>query len=179
MKVSREKMAENREAILKAAGQLFREKGFDAVGVAEVMSAAGFTHGGFYGHFKSKDDLIAQTFAYLLRLPNPDFDFRSFADRYLSANHRDNPATGCPTAALAAMIPQQAPETRKTMTAALRGHIDIFSAKLEGKRLAARRRAAIGTWSAMVGAMILSRAVDDPELADDILKETRTWIAAK
>ena len=107
MKVSREQMAENREAILKAAGQLFRARGFDSVGVAEVMNAAGFTHGGFYGHFSSKDDLIAETLAYLLRTAGRDLDFKSFVDQYLSPRHRDNAASGCPTAALAADARQQ------------------------------------------------------------------------
>jgi TetR/AcrR family transcriptional repressor of nem operon len=67
MRVTREQMAENRRKILESAGKLFRAKGFDAVTVAEVMQAAGLTHGGFYGHFKSKDDLIAETLAEALR----------------------------------------------------------------------------------------------------------------
>lgn len=179
MKVSREQMAENREAILTAAGRLFREKGFDAVGVAEVMSAAGFTHGGFYGHFRSKDDLIAQTLAHLLETASRDFDFKPWVDRYLSAEHRDNAATGCPTAALAAATRQQSDETRGALTQAMHGHFDRLSDKVDGARAPARRRAAIGSWSAMVGALILARAVDDPELADEILAETRAWIRAK
>lgn len=179
MKVSREQMAENREAILVAAGKLFREKGFDAVGVAEVMNAAGFTHGGFYGHFSSKDDLIAQTVAHLLEKAGRDFEFKPWVDRYLSADHRENAATGCPTAALAAATRQQSPEARSAMTEAMRGHFDKLSQKVDGKRAAARRRAAIGSWSAMVGALIIARAVDDPALADEILDETRAWITAR
>ena len=66
MKVSREQMAENRRRILDVASRLFREKGFDAVSVSEVMKAAGLTHGGFYGHFSSKDDLVAETVGYVL-----------------------------------------------------------------------------------------------------------------
>ena len=66
MKVTREQVVENRRKILEAAGRLFREKGFEAVSVAEVMNAAGLTHGGFYGHFQSKDDLIAQTLEHVL-----------------------------------------------------------------------------------------------------------------
>lgn len=178
MKVSREQKAENRDAILKAAGELFRVKGFEAVGVAEVMSAAGLTHGGFYGHFKSKDDLIAQTLAYMLAKSNPDFEFKSFVDRYLSPNHRDNVAKGCPTAALAAATRQQSTATRKALTTAMSGHFDNLSRKVGGKRAAERRRAAIGSWSAMLGALILARAVNDPDLADEILNETRLWIAS-
>lgn len=178
MKVSREQKAENRDAILKAAGELFRVKGFEAVGVAEVMSAAGLTHGGFYGHFKSKDDLIAQTLAYLLAKSNPDFEFKSFVDRYLSADHRDNVARGCPTAALAASTRQQSAATRKALTTAMSGHFDNLSSKVGGKRASERRRTAIGSWSAMLGAVILARAVNDPDLADEILNETRLWIAS-
>ncbi|MEQ1609971.1 MAG: helix-turn-helix domain-containing protein [Hyphomonadaceae bacterium] len=179
MKVSREQMAENREAILKAAGRLFRARGFESVGVAEVMNAAGFTHGGFYGHFKSKDDLIAETLAYLLRTAGRDLDFKSFVDQYLSPRHRDNAASGCPTAALAADTRQQPAATREALTSAMRRHFDGLSKAVGGKRAADRRRAAIGSWSAMLGAVILARAVDDPDLSDEILKETRAWIDAK
>lgn len=179
MKVSREQMAENREAILKAAGQLFRAKGFDAVGVAEVMNAAGFTHGGFYGHFSSKDDLIAETLAYLWRSAGRDLDFKAYIETYLSSRHRDNPASGCPMAALAASTRQQSAPAREALTSALRRHLDSLGRAFGGRRATERRRAAIGSWSAMVGAIILARAVDDPELSDDILKETRAWIAAK
>jgi TetR/AcrR family transcriptional repressor of nem operon len=179
MKVSREQVAENREAILRAAGRLFRDRGFEAVGVAEIMSAAGLTHGGFYGHFKSKDDLIAQTLSHLLEKAKRDVDFATFVETYLSADHRDKAATGCPTAALAAAIPKQSQSARAAMTQAQSAVIERLSKKVEGRGAAARRRAAIGSWSTMVGAMILSRSVDDPELADEILEEARAWISAK
>lgn len=178
MKVSREQVAENREAILKAAGRLFRQRGFEAVSVAEITKAAGLTHGAFYGHFNSKDDLIAQTLGYLLERANRETDFRSFATRYLSADHRDNPATGCPTAALAASTRQQTEAAREAMTSAQRSFIEMLSKKVDGKSAAARRRAAIAKWSAMVGAITVSRAIDDPELADEILDQTRAWIMA-
>ena len=84
MKVSREQMAENRRRILDAAGRLFREKGFDSVSVAEVMKAAGLTHGGFYGHFASKDDLVAQTLAHVLAPSTGGGDLRAYLDAYLS-----------------------------------------------------------------------------------------------
>ena len=179
MKVSREKVAENHEAILEAAGLLFREKGFDSVGVAEVMNAAGLTHGGFYGHFKSKDDLIAQTMTYLLEQASSDVDFDVLVDRYLSPAHRDNPATGCPTAALAAATRRQSKSAREAMTTGQRGFIEALSKKADGNSAAARRRTAIATWSAMVGAITLARAVEDRKLAAEILRETRAWIAAK
>src|SRR3954453_19093755 len=88
MKVSREQMAQNRRRILDAASRLFRAKGFDAVSVAEVMKAAGLTHGGFYGHFASKDDLVAQTLGHVLaKDPGGGGDLRAYLDAYLSPMH--------------------------------------------------------------------------------------------
>ena len=102
MKVSREQVLENKRTILEAAGRLFRERGFESVTVADVMKSAGLTHGGFYGYFKSKDDLIAQALAEVLgRAATPPPELAVYAERYLSAAHRSNVAGGCPVAALA------------------------------------------------------------------------------
>lgn len=177
MKVSRAQVAENRSRILEAAGRLFRERGFDDVSVAEVMKAAGLTHGGFYGYFKSKDDLIAHALVNALGSGStPTADFSAYAAAYLSPKHRDDVACGCPTAALASETARQTPEVRAAMTAGLRSQIERLSEGAAGEDAAARRRAAIGAWSAMVGAVILSRMSDDPELAREILEETRAWI---
>jgi TetR/AcrR family transcriptional regulator, transcriptional repressor for nem operon len=179
MKVSREQMAENRRRILDEASRLFRAKRFDAVGVAEVMKAAGLTHGGFYGHFTSKDDLIAQTLAHVLAASaGGGGDFRAYIDAYLSRGHRDDAAGGCPTAGLAADIRHQTPAARSAMTEGFRSQIDRISAALREVDPADRRRAAIGSWAAMVGAVILARATDDPTLSDEILEQTRAWIDA-
>ena len=168
MKVSREQMAENRRRILDVASRLFRDKGFDAVSVAEVMNAAGLTHGGFYGHFSSKDDLIAQTLAHVLAADaGGGGDLRAYVDAYLSPRHRDNAAGGCPTAGLAADIRHQTPAARSAMTEGLRSQIDRIGKALPELDAADRRRAAIGSWAAMVGAVILARAIDDPALSDE------------
>ncbi len=177
MKVSREQMAQNRGRILDVASRLFREKGFDAVSVAEVMKAAGLTHGGFYGHFSSKDDLVAQTITCALAGDRGrGSDLRSYMDSYLSPRHRDDAADGCPTAGLAGDIRHQTAEARLAMTKGLRSQIDRISQALPAMSATDRRRAAIGSWAAMVGAMILARATDDPELSDEILAQTRAWI---
>ena len=177
MKVSREQMAENRSRILDVAGRLFRDRGFDAVSVAEVMKAAGFTHGGFYGHFSSKDDLIAQTLAHVLAAdPSGGGDFRAYVNSYLAPRHRDNCAGGCPTASLAAAIRHQTPAARSAMTEGLRSQIDHIGETLPEFDAADARRAAIGSWAAMVGAVILARAIDDPALSDEVLEQTRAWI---
>jgi TetR/AcrR family transcriptional repressor of nem operon len=179
MKVSREQMAENRRRILDVASRLFRDKGFDAVSVAEVMKAAGLTHGGFYGHFSSKDDLIAQTLAHVLAADSGGGgDFRAFVDAYLSPRHRDNAAGGCPTAGLAADIRHQTPAARSALTEGLRSQIDCISKALPEFDAADRRRVAIGSWAAMVGAVILARAIDDPTLSDEVLEQTRSWVDA-
>ncbi len=177
MKVSRERVAENREKILLAAGRLFRERGFEPVTVAEVMKAAGLTHGGFYGYFDSKEELIAAALADALARTTPKIDSLSaYAAFYLSPELRDDCANGCPTAALAAETIRQAPEARAVMTSAIRSQIARLSEKSPAKSPAKRRREAIAAWSAMVGAMVLARVSDDRELSDEILAETREWI---
>ena len=177
MKVSREKMAENRRRILDVASLLFKDKGFDAVSVAEVMKAAGLTHGGFYGHFSSKDDLVAQTLAHALAADS--FEAGTFSDffrSYLAPRHRDNSGRGCPTAGLAAAIRHQTPAATAAMTEGLRAQIARIQQALPDQGATDKRRAAIGSWAAMVGAIILARAVDDPELSNEVLDQTRAWI---
>ena len=177
MKVSREQMAENRRRILDVASRLFKDKGFDAVSVAEIMKAAGLTHGGFYGHFTSKDDLVAQTLAQALSSDSVgDGEFNSFVRSYLAPRHRDNPGNGCPTAGLAAAIRHQTPAAKAVMTEGLRSQIARIERALPEQGAAEKRRAAIGSWAAMVGAIILARAVDDTELSDEVLEQTRIWI---
>lgn len=177
MKVSREQMANNRRKILNAAGRLFREKGFGAVSVAEVMNATGLTHGGFYGHFSSKDDLIAETLADLFAGGSGgEFNLRQYMDEYLSPLHRDNAGAGCPTAALAAETLRQGPAARAALTAGLRAHIVRMSKAVPGPDATQNRRVAIGSWAAMVGATILARVSDDPAFSNEVLKETRAWI---
>lgn len=179
MKVSREQMAENRIRILETAGRLFRERGFDAVTVSEVMKAAGLTHGGFYGHFDSKDDLIAQAVAHSLTPSGAATgDLGAWMDAYLSPFHRDRAATGCPSAGIAGLLPHQSPAARSAMTEGLRGQIDRLTDSFGTPDGGDARTAAFGSWSAMVGAMILARAIDDPELSDEVLHRTRAWIEA-
>ncbi|GAB2176342.1 TetR/AcrR family transcriptional regulator [Dongia sp. agr-C8] len=179
MRVTREQMAEHRRKILESAGKLFRAKGFEAVTVAEVMQAAGLTHGGFYGHFKSKDDLIAATLTQALKPPGESTtDLAGFTKRYLSPRHRDDLAGGCSTAGLAAETIRQAPAVRRAMTAGLSETIERMSRQAAGETAAERRRHAIGQWAAMVGAMVLARSSDDLKLSDEILRETQAWLAA-
>lgn len=180
MKVSREQMAENRIRILDVASRLFREKGFDAVTVSEVMKAAGLTHGGFYGHFTSKDDLVAQALVNTFSASADDTrDISTYLDQYLTPRHRDNPGNGCPIASLSGESRHQGTAARTAITEGLQMQIARMSQTEDGETLPEQRRAVIGSWAAMVGAMILSRAIVDPTLSDEVLRETRAWIKAE
>jgi TetR/AcrR family transcriptional regulator, transcriptional repressor for nem operon len=176
MKVSREQVVENRRRILDAAAQLFRERGFDNVTVAEVMSAAGLTHGGFYGHFDSKEALInaamghEQTDRRARMLPE---NVARYADGYLSSEHRDNIGVSCPFSSLGTEAARVSPEVRYTLTESLRKQIEALSAAAEGATPQERRRNAIAAVSTMVGAMVLARIASDDPLSDEILAAAR------
>jgi TetR/AcrR family transcriptional regulator, transcriptional repressor for nem operon len=181
MRVSNEQVMENRRTILDAAGRLFRERGFEAVTVAEIMKAAGLTHGGFYGYFESKDELIAEALADALTRTRTGRlgDLAKYRAEYLSRRHRDDRAHGCPTAALAAETIHHAGGARAVMTAGIKQQIERFSRVAPGENAAQKRRTAIGSWAAMVGAMILARASDDPALSDELLEQTGAWLEAQ
>lgn len=179
MKVTREQAAANRRNILDAAAALFRERGFEAVTVAEVMRAAGLTHGGFYGHFRSKDDLIAQAMDHVLGQTRVDGSLADYARTYLSPTHRDHPALGCAVSALGAEAGRQTAETRAVMTENLARQIARLSETAPGVDAAERRRAATGAWATLVGAIILARGVDDPDLSDRVLSDTLAWLDGK
>ncbi len=182
MKISREQVTANRRRILEAAIRLFRERGFEGVTVAEVMGAAGLTHGAFYGYFTSKQDLIAQSLAHVLA-PRPgeaaDLDVMKFAASYLTPAHRDNRGGGCAFSALGTEAVRSSDEARQVMTASVRDRIEVFSRSAQGRTSTERRQAATGSWAAMIGALMLARLVDDEQLSDQILTDTRRWLGAK
>jgi TetR/AcrR family transcriptional regulator, transcriptional repressor for nem operon len=177
VRVTREQAAANREKVLEVAGTLFRQYGFDGVGVADIMKNAGLTHGGFYGHFASKDELAAETTARVLGNPgwtervagtaNPSL--AAVVRGYLSRRHRNDPKHGCLVAALGSEIARQPRAVRRAFTEGLRSRVDVLVKLLPG-RAAARREKALATVAGLVGALVLSRAVDDPKLSDEILE---------
>jgi TetR/AcrR family transcriptional repressor of nem operon len=187
MRVSREKFAENRERILDAAARLFREKGFDGVGVADIMKAAGLTHGGFYGHFASKEDLIAQAScrAAASLMPglqalvrrSPDTALDAVVDTYLYASHRDHPEAGCPFVALGSDMARQSEAGRAGVTAALRGQLEQLAPLMPGASAEDRNRAAMATFATLVGTLMLARISDDPQLSDELLEAGRAALA--
>ncbi|CAN2533698.1 hypothetical+protein [Methylocapsa aurea] len=177
MKVSRDRVLENKRTILMAAGRLFRERGFESVTVTDVMKAAGLTHGGFYGYFKSKEDLIAQAVVDALSAIQPTHaDLSTMIEQYLSVRHRDDRAGGCPIAALASDIVRQPGHARAEMTEGLERLIEMLSRSAAATDDAQKRRIAIGNWAAMVGALILARMSENSDLSNEILNETRAWL---
>jgi TetR/AcrR family transcriptional repressor of nem operon len=177
MRVSRQQAAENRQRIVDAAARLFRDGGFDGVGVDAIMKEAELTHGGFYGHFASKDALMAEAMAHALgRSTAWQERLGSLAELvagYLSNRHRADRANGCAVAALGADVARHSPALRKTMTAGVQQQLDRIVSLLKRGTPASRRRRAIATYAGMVGALTLARAVDDPALAREILTATR------
>ena len=177
MRVSREQAAENRQRIVETASRMFREHGFDGVGVDAIMNGAGLTHGGFYGHFRSKDDLAAEAMTRALeRSVEKQRRYTKLDDLvsdYLSGQHCANRARGCALAALAADIAREGEGVRGALTTYVRGQLDRFTCLLRNGAAASRRRRAITTLAGMVGALTLARAVDDPALSEEILTAAR------
>lgn len=186
MRVTKEVAAQNRRKILETATQLFKTRGIDNVSVADLMRAAGFTHGGFYNHFKSKADLAIETIRYAFEQALSEISGGGatttgnsipMADRlahYLSPEHRDEPTGGCPTGSLPVDVGRQAAGAQRAFADGLGRYVELIEgvspAKARGKR-----EAAIATLSTLVGAIILSRAVRDaqPGLSDEILRAAR------
>lgn len=180
MKVSREQVEANRARILEEAGKLFRERGFDGVGVSDIMKAAGLTHGAFYGHFDSKEHLVAaacsgppgSTRGFRSGLAAHGTELEPLVQSYLSPRHRDMPANGCLYAALTGEVGRQSPIVRQAFTARIRLSIDHLIHALRGRSEAKRRQKALATLAGLVGALTLARAIDDAELSDEILRAT-------
>ncbi|GEP53042.1 TetR/AcrR family transcriptional regulator [Reyranella soli] len=177
MRVSRQKAMENRQLIVDAASRLFRDEGFDGVGVDAIMKEAELTHGGFYGHFASKDALMAEAMAHAVERSTAWQErlesLPELVAAYLSDRHRTDRANGCVVAALGADAARQSPGLRKAITAGIRQQLDRIVSLLKRGTPAARRRHAIATYAGMVGALTLARAVDDPALAREILTVAR------
>lgn len=176
--------AEKNRRILDAAARLFRERGFLDVGVSEIMKASGLTHGPFYNHFASKQDLLAKAVAHasadaladLLSRPRSVEAREAYVRGYLTAEHCRSPGSGCLMASLASDAARD-PSVKPAFTAHLRRLIDRLSDHFPWRRDRKARSEAIHTLAAMVGGLVLARACDDAELADEILVEVARRIA--
>jgi TetR/AcrR family transcriptional regulator, transcriptional repressor for nem operon len=178
MRVSKEKAAENRERILKAASRLVRERGISSVGVDALAEAAGMTHGSLYSQFGSKERLVEEAVAHAIVTKGQEvpeaFAVSDYVSEYLSTAHRDMPGSGCPFAALCCEIPRQGRGVRERFTAGVWGMIGLLSGRMDsGLKPRQREEKALATVASLVGALVLARAVSDPKLSDDILRATK------
>ena len=168
MRYPAKETAAKHERIVREASRLFRERGFENVSVGEVMKAAGLTHGAFYAHFASKEELQAAAVDYGQRVSLGRLQRNKkrgmFDHRYLSPAHRDNPGDGCTMAALGPEVARSAPELKAALEQGLE---DMLSAR------GGDRKEAIFRAAAMLGGVVMARAVRDPRLSDEILKSVR------
>lgn len=177
VRVSKQKAGEHRDAILAAASRLFRARGFDKVGVAEVTQAAGLTHGGFYGHFASKEALAAEvcdlSFGNAVRRVQASASLEEYVDYYASVEHRDREGP-CPMVALGGDVSRLSGPVRAHFSAGVARYIAAIRAHLPGDEPMAEGRAS-ALVSILVGGMNLARAVaaTDPALSENILAGVR------
>ncbi|QWT21071.1 TetR/AcrR family transcriptional regulator [Bacillus sp. NP157] len=190
MRVSKEKAEENRGKLLQAASRLFREKGVDGVGVAEVAKEAGLTHGALYAHFPSKDALAAAAFSEGFagnlaaigawaagRQPS----FGDYLDALFSERARDRVGEGCPMVASASEASRHGPAMSENFASAFATEVALIEASLDPALPAAhRRQAALATLAAQIGALAVARAVatHDGALSREVLHATRSIIDA-
>jgi len=187
MRYSETHKAETHAKLVKLAGRALREKGPDRLAVAELMAAAGLTHGGFYAHFKSKDALLAEALQGVFEdsrqrrravadgLP-PRQALVRYIDAYLSPAHRDRPATGCPLVALNSDLPRQSRKFRAAFDAGVTLLVSEFEDSLMAAGIADSDGLAASVLAAMAGAIAVSRGIADKRLSDALLAATRDSI---
>lgn len=190
MRVSREKADQNRELILDTAGKLFREYGFDGVGVADLMKNAGFTVGGFYKNFSSKEDLMVKTCKKiadqaeekLLKLkndPSVQDPYAKFGSTYLSTKNRDNLSTTCMFSTLASEVQRHDKELNQVFNNNLNALFQFLEPIVPASEDEDRKKKAMTTFSMWLGALILSRLTSETELSEEILQAVREMTNVK
>ncbi|NGO54929.1 TetR/AcrR family transcriptional regulator [Allomesorhizobium camelthorni] len=192
MRVSRIQAAENRETVINVASRLFRERGFDGIGLKDLMKSAGLTQGAFYKQFASKDDLAAQASRRAMEsathrwsaatAANPDDPLGAVIAFYLSMDHRGERMDGCPIVALGSDAARQGDDVKASFEAGISEHLEILGrliGKTDGEEPNGKAMAVLST---MVGAVMLSRVVNDPDLAQAFLdaatEQVREAVAA-
>ena len=175
MRVSRIQAAENRETVINVASRLFRERGFDGIGLKDLMEGAGLTQGAFYKQFESKEDLAAQASRRALEsasqrwsaaiAENPHDPLGAVIAFYLSAGHREEKLDGCPVVALGSDAARQGAGVKAAFEEGIKAYLEVLDPLLPKTDGEDSNRKAMVVLSTMVGAMTLSRAVNDPDLA--------------
>jgi TetR/AcrR family transcriptional repressor of nem operon len=181
MKVRKEVTAEHKEQIIAAAARRYRERGFEGISVADLMKDVDLTHGGFYRHFSSKDELIvasslraaSETIAKWRRIADDASGDRleAIVESYLSLRHHDHPETGCVLATLGGELSRQSASVKKAVTDGELQMIDFLSGIAPGDTKALRRKQAIIALASMVGGMTLARLTSDSGLRREILRD--------
>jgi TetR/AcrR family transcriptional regulator, transcriptional repressor for nem operon len=180
---SRAEKTKTHKRIVAIASRRFREQGLAGIGIADLMKEAGLTVGGFYKHFKSRDDLVAEAVGSALGFwkgqvdaaasGGPPVTYEPLVDDYLSETHRNNPGTGCPVGALAGDIARSDKRTRALVTRQIREDIELLATlvrEANGNDKGSARAGAILGYCALVGALSVARAVSDDQLSREILK---------
>ena len=173
-----EHKAQTRRRIVETAGRRLKRDGIDGSGVAALMTDAGLTNGAFYAHFDSKDDLVAHVVAdqlatqraVLAALPEGRAALEQFVREYLSPQHRDDPSTGCPNAALLDEIGRCDDALRDAYTRGMRSIVDVIAPHLSPQDPASAHSRALGLFTVLVATLQLARAVSDDELSNEILE---------
>ena len=190
MKITKEKAEQNRSALVQAASKLFREKGIDGVGVAEISKAAGLTHGALYAHFQSKEELAAEAFAWSMAQANATLyantvdgepDLEHFLDYYLSPQQRDNYAGHCAMAASASEVGRQDMTLSANFTESYMVLVRAFERRIAASQPGGDARGqAMALVAALIGASAVSRATlkANPALSDQVLQGARQLVAS-
>jgi len=166
-----------RNRILEAAGRRFKTDGIDGAGVAAVMTDAGLTNGAFYAHFKSKEDLVANVLADQLRaqcqsldtLPPGKAGLEMLVRLYLSPEHREQYADGCPSAALLDEVVRRPSATKEVFTSEAMGIVDEIASRLDPTDVEGARPDALALYALLIGTLQLARALTDRDLSDEVL----------
>jgi TetR/AcrR family transcriptional regulator, transcriptional repressor for nem operon len=167
-----------RQRILETAGRRLKTDGIDGSGVATLMADAGLTNGAFYAHFSSKEDLVAHVVADQIgsqarsvsELPPGRAGLRAFVQFYLSAEHRDDPGSGCPAAALLDEIGRGPAGAKDAYTEGVRVILEQIAVRLSPRSPQSAQGKALALYTMAVGTLQLSRALSDPALADEVLE---------
>ena len=189
MRKSKQEAAATRQRIIKAAAAAFRKNGIAGTGLSDLMAAAGLTHGGFYRHFDSKDQIVAQActaavdslveqLAAATSGKSPQRGLKTIVENYLSAAHRDEPADGCPLAALGSELARADEKTRTAATEAFLKLVGVIASQFDKTRPDVARRRALAAAATMIGALTLSRVVTDSELSAGILQEAEKQLVS-
>jgi TetR/AcrR family transcriptional regulator, transcriptional repressor for nem operon len=187
MRKSRSETAETRRRIVEVAAETFRANGIHATGLADVMAAAGLSHGGFYRHFDSKDQLVAEacdagtasildTLAAAAEGCEGDERLRALVDAYLSPAHRDAPAAGCPLAGMGSELARGDEHTRAAAARSVDALVALLAGRAGNPEDEADRSRAVFALSAMIGALTLARLVADPNASAALLDEVRQQV---